>query len=340
MTSPRTLTICLLGVALTAASAAVHATDAIKPRLMRFSVCVPAEHPLALGAQKFAEIATIKSGQKFSVKVFDGCKLGSDTQAIAALRGGTLELAAPSTTPLATIVKELGMLDFPFVFANEREADAVLDGAVGSELLGKLPEKGLVGLAYWENGFRNTINSRRPIVAADDYKGLKLRVQQNPVFIDTFNAIGANAVPMPQTEVFTALETKAIDAYEGSLVNIAAFKFYEIQKYLTIDRHAYTPFVVLVGKKAWDGMNTFERQILQDAAIQARDHQRRISRELEKKALAQMQSHGMQAQEMSAAEVARMVERTKPVVEKYKAEIGAPLVDRMYGAVEKVRSTK
>jgi tripartite ATP-independent transporter DctP family solute receptor len=331
---------CVLALAAAAAPSAAFAGDDIKPRLMRFAVCVPTDHPLAIGAQKFSELVAAKSAQTLNAKVFDGCKLGSDSQAIAALRAGTLELAAPSTTPAAAIVKELGMLDLPFVFAHEREADAVLDGPLGKSLLDKLPEKGLVGLAYWENGFRNTINSKRAIQTADDYKGLKLRVQQNTVFIDTFNALGANAVPLPQTEVFTALETKAIDAYEGSLVNISAFKFYEVQKFVTVDRHAYTPFVLLVGKKLWDGLSAKERQVLQEAAIEARDHQRRVSRDLERKALALLKDKGMQANELSPQEVAKMAERVKPVVDKHKAEIGASLVDRMYAEVAKVRAQK
>jgi hypothetical protein len=119
---------------------------------------------------------------------------------------------------------------------------------------------------------------------------LKIRVQQNPVFIDTFNTLGANAVPMPQTEVYTALETGAIDAYEGAVVNIAAFKFQEIQKYLTLDRHAYTPFVVLVGKKFWDGLSPQEQAILREAAIEARDHQRKVSREMENTAVGELRA--------------------------------------------------
>jgi tripartite ATP-independent transporter DctP family solute receptor len=331
------LALTALGLAQTLLSPLPAAAQEVQERLIRFAICVPRKHPLAQGARKLSEVAAAKSDDKLNVKVFDDCGLGSDTQAIASVRGGVLQMTGPSTTPVATIVKEMGMLDFPFVFADAREADAVLDGSFGQVLLDKLPANDLVGLAYMENGFRNTTNSRRPLNTADDYAGLKIRVQQNPVFIDTFNTLGANAVPMPQTEVYTALETGAIDAYEGAVVNIAAFKFQEVQEHLTIDRHAYTPFVVLVGKKFWDGLSPQEQAILREAAIEARDYQRKVSREIEQTAVDELKGDGMEVAELPAAEVEKMRERVQPVIEKHKQEIGAELVESMYAAVAKVR---
>jgi tripartite ATP-independent transporter DctP family solute receptor len=331
------LALTALGLAQTLLSPLPAAAQEVQERLIRFAICVPRKHPLAHGARKLSEVAAAKSDDKLNVKVFDDCGLGSDTQAIASVRGGVLQMTGPSTTPVATIVKEMGVLDFPFVFADAREADAVLDGSFGQVLLDKLPANDLVGLAYMENGFRNTTNSRRPLNTADDYAGLKIRVQQNPVFIDTFNTLGANAVPMPQTEVYTALETGAIDAYEGAVVNIAAFKFQEVQEHLTIDRHAYTPFVVLVGKKFWDGLSPQEQAILREAAIEARDYQRKVSREMEQTAVDELKGDGMEVAELPAAEVEKMRERVQPVIEKHKQEIGAELVESMYAAVAKVR---
>jgi tripartite ATP-independent transporter DctP family solute receptor len=331
------LALTILGLAHTLISPPPAAADEIEKRVIRFAICVPSEHPLAHGARKLSEVAAARSDGKLNVKVYDNCTLGSDSQTIAALRGGTLQMAGPSTTPIATIAKELGMFDLPYVFATSAEADTVLDGPVGTALLDKLPEKSLIGLAYLENGFRNTTNSRRPINTADDYKGLKIRVQQNAVFIDTFNTLGANAVPLPQTEVYTALETGAIDAYEGAVVNILTFKFQEIQKHLTLDRHAYTPFVILVAKKLWDDLSPQEQAILREAAIEARDHQRKVSREMEKTAVDELKRDGMEVTELPAAEVEKMRERVRPVIQKHKQEIGAEFVDAMYAAVAKVR---
>jgi tripartite ATP-independent transporter DctP family solute receptor len=332
------LALTALGLAQTLLSPLPAAAQEVQERLIRFAICVPRKHPLAQGARKLSEVAAAKSDDKLNVKVFDDCGLGSDTQAIASVRGGVLQMTGPSTTPVATIVKEMGVLDFPFVFADAREADAVLDGSFGQVLLDKLPANDLVGLAYMENGFRNTTNSRRPLNTADDYAGLKIRVQQNPVFIDTFNTLGANAVPMPQTEVYTALETGAIDAYEGAVVNIAAFKFQEVQEHLTIDRHAYTPFVVLVGKKFWDGLSPQEQAILREAAIEARDYQRKVSREQAQTAVAELQSKGMQVNEIAPAELDRMREKTKPVAERFATEYDPTIVNLFNAELERTRA--
>ena len=145
-----------------------------------------------------------------------------------------------STAPLAGMVKEFGVFDLPFLFNSEKEADAVLDGPLGQDLLKKLEAKGLVGLVYWENGFRNMTNSKRPIARAEDLQGIKLRVMQNQIALGVFNTLGANAVPMPFSELFTALETRTVDGQENPITTIQSSKFYEVQPYLTITRHAST----------------------------------------------------------------------------------------------------
>ncbi|NOK07282.1 DctP family TRAP transporter solute-binding subunit, partial [Myxococcus xanthus] len=145
-------------------------------------------------------------------------------------------------------------------FNTSEEADAVLDSAFGQKLLAKLPEKGLVGLGYWENGFRQTTNSRRPIQKAEDFAGLKLRVIQNQLFIDSFNALGANATPMPFTELYSAMEQKAVDGQENPTATILTSKFYEVQKHLVLSRHIYSTWVFLMSKKTWDGLSAEEQK--------------------------------------------------------------------------------
>jgi tripartite ATP-independent transporter DctP family solute receptor len=157
------------------------------------------------------------------------------------------------------IMPELGVFDLPFLFANEKEADAVLDGDAGKYFNKKLPDAGLVNLAYWENGFRNLTNSKRPVQKAEDFDGIKVRVMQNNIFLDSFKTLGTNAVPMAFGEVFTALETKTIDGQENPFVTIETSKFYEVQKYLTVTRHAYTPFLILYSKKLWDQLSPRSR---------------------------------------------------------------------------------
>jgi tripartite ATP-independent transporter DctP family solute receptor len=195
-----------------------------------------------------------------------------------ALIGGAQEMMVGSTATLVGITKEMAIWDTPFLFNNAKEADVVLDGPVGQKVMDKLQEKGLVGLVYWENGFRNLTNSKRPVNKLEDMDGIKLRVMQNNVFLDSFKTLGANAVPLPFSELFTALETKTVDGQENPYNTILSSKFYEVQKYLTVTNHVYSPWIVLVSKKYWDGLSKAEQKVLLDAAKKSRDFERQDTR--------------------------------------------------------------
>ena len=211
--------------------AAAQAGAQVNEHSIKFGYGTPSEHPIGQGATKFAELVGQKSNGKIKIRNYPASALGADMQMVSATQGGVQEVVAVSSAPLVGIVKDFGLFDFPFLFANEKEADAVLDGPVGRKLLDKLADKGIVGLCYFENGFRNVTNSKRPITKMEDIAGLKLRTLQSPVYIETFNTLGANAVPMPFPEVYQALESKAIDAQENPYANIHASKYYEVQKY-------------------------------------------------------------------------------------------------------------
>ena len=180
----------------------------VRERNLKVAYVQDKDHPHGLGAQKFADLVAQKSGGKMKVRTYGSGQLGGDAQVISSLQGGTVEMTMVSPGLLVGLVKEFGILDLPFLFNSYTEVDAVLDGAVGKKLLEKLPEKGLIGLGYWDHGFRNLTNSRRPVTKMEDIAGLKVRVIQIPLFIETFNALGANAVPMPFPELYTALETE------------------------------------------------------------------------------------------------------------------------------------
>jgi len=268
---------------LTLAAVCVFAAQAawaqdIQERTIRWGHLQPKDHPVSAGANKFAQVVEQKSGGKIKVREFPNSSLGSEMQQQSALQGGTQEMMSASTTTLVGIVREFGVLDFPFLFANEKQADATLDGPIGARLLERLPEHGLIGLAYWENGFRNVTNSKRPITRAEDLAGLKIRVMQNPVYMDTFKTVNANPVPMAFGELFTALETKTVDAQENPYSIILGNKFNEVQKYLSVTRHSYNAFIVLMSKQFWDKLSMAERQIMLDAAAEARSYERQLAR--------------------------------------------------------------
>ena len=309
-------------------------------RTIRWGHLQNKDHPVSAGANKFGQVVEKNSGGKLKFREFPSSSLGSESQQQSALQGGTQEMMSASTTTLAGIVKEFGVFDFPFLFADEREADAMLDGPIGKRLLDRLPEHGLVGLAYWENGFRNVTNSKRPITKYEDLAGLKIRVMQNPVYLETFKAVDANPVPMAFGELFTALETKTVDAQENPYSIILGNKFNEVQKYLTITRHTYNAFIVLMSKKFWDSLSPADKKIVQDAAIEARTYERQVARAAASKDLEALKAKGMQVNELSPAELGRMRALLKPVSDKFAASYDPAFMRDFNAEMDRIRKMK
>jgi TRAP-type transport system periplasmic protein len=327
----------LAGVAGAALLAVAPASAQIQNRNIRVSNGVNQDHPNGKGVEVMAKCAADKSGGKIKITGFWGGALGGDLQAAQALRSGTQEMVVTSTSPLVGILPEIGVFDLPFLISSEKEADQLLDGEFGKFISDKMPAVGLVNLAYWENGFRNATNSKQPIKKWEDFQGVKMRVMQNPIFLDTFKNMGANAVPMNFGEVFAALETRTIDGQENPFVTIETSKMNEVQKYLSVTRHAYTPFMVLFSKKIWDGYSPEEQKVLTDCATQARDVQRQTNRELNQKSFASLREKGMQVNELPEAEVARMREQAKPIYEKHAATTGKETVDKAMAELKRIR---
>jgi TRAP-type transport system periplasmic protein len=307
-----------LAAPLAAAFAPAQAQD-IKERTIRFATQNPKGHPIVLGMEKFAEVAAAKSGGKIKVTAFPGGVLGGDGPNVSALQGGTLDMVVLNAGILAAQVKEFAIFDFPFMFGNAQEADAVVDGQFGKMMLAKLNDKNMHGLAYWELGFRTITNSRRAINKVEDIAGLKLRVIPNPINIDWVSALGANPTPMAFPEVYGALDQKAIDGQENPITVINANKFFEVQKHLAITNHQYNPQTVIMSKKLWDSLSAAERTLITDASVEASAFQRKVSREQVTTALDNLRKNGMQVTEFNAAELGRLRERMKPVLTKHSA---------------------
>jgi tripartite ATP-independent transporter DctP family solute receptor len=322
---------------LACAAVGLAAAQDVKPRTIKFATQNPKGHPIVIGMEKFAEIVTAKSGGRIKVNLFPGGTLGGDAQNISALQGGTLEMVVMNSGILASQVKEFAVFDFPFMFANAQEADAVVDGPFGKMMLDKLDAKNIHGLAYWELGFRNISNSRRALNKVEDISGLKLRVIPNAINVDWVSALGANPTPMAFPEVYAALDQKAIDGQENPVTVIDANKFYEVQKYLAITNHQYNPQTVIVSKKLWDSLSGDEKKILADAAVEAAGFQRKASREQTGQALDNLKKNGMQVSEFGAAEMAKFRERMKPVVDKHAAQVGPEVVQALQAELAKAR---
>jgi len=302
----------------------------------RIAVAGATGHPAVMGAEKWAELLKQKSGGKLTLKVFANGVLGGDVQVLSAVQGGTIDFSSMNSGILQTQVKEFALFDFPFMFENGKEADAILDGAFGKKLANLLPAKGLINVAYWELGFRNLTNSKRPIEKMDDLAGLKIRVIQSPIYIDTFNTLGANAVPMPITEVYTAMEQKIIDGHENPFSVIETSKFFEVQKYLTISNHIYNPQSVLASKKKWDALTKDEQEMLTSTMVEATKYQRQNARDLAEQSLTNLKKT-MTVSVLPPAEVARIRTKIAPVIEKFSASVGPDLVKELQAELAKGR---
>jgi tripartite ATP-independent transporter DctP family solute receptor len=282
-----------------------------------------AGHPIVQGMEKFKEIVEKNSGGKLKVNLFPGGTLGSDQANVSAIQGGTLEMASMNSGIFASQVKDFAVFDFPFMFASGKEADTVVDGAFGKKMHAKLEEKGLVGLAYYELGFRNLTNGKRAINKVSDVEGLKLRVIPNPINVDWVKALGANPTPLPWPEVYAALEQGAVDGQENPVATINGAKLYEVQKHLALTGHQYNPQSVVISKKFWDTLSAAEKKILSDAATESAKFQRATARTLEASLLENLKKNGMQVTTLPASEMAILREKMKPVIAKHGEPIAA-----------------
>ena len=309
-----------------------------KERSFRVSNGINEDHPVNNGIKAMQACLDEKTGGKMKMQGFWGGALGGDLQATQAVRSGLQEAVVTSSSPLVGMLPALGVFDLPFLFRSPEEAYTVMDGPFGEMLNEKLDAVGLVNLGYWENGFRNMSNSQRPIETWEDFEGMKVRVMQNNIFLDTFSNFGANATPMSFGEVFSALETKAIDAQENPYVTIDTSKFYEVQEYISETKHAYTPFLFLFSKAIFNTYAPEEQQALRDCATVGRDVERAAIQELNKQSLEKMEAAGLKFNTITPEAQEEMLEKSQVVYEKHKADIGADVVDQVQQILTELRA--
>ncbi|SDH02794.1 DctP family TRAP transporter solute-binding subunit [Propionivibrio dicarboxylicus] len=312
----------------------------IRPHTFKFAHVLSKASHYEAGAQKFAEILAKKSNNKLIIKTYPDGTLGGEVQVIQALRSGTVDITTCNPGMLIGLNKNFGVFDMPFMFNDHSEADAILDGRIGKSLLDN-PPPGLVGLAYWDHGFRNVSNSKRPIVKMEDIDGLKIRVSQSPMIIETIRGLNANPLPMPFTELYTALETKAVDGQENPNGIFEFNKLYEVQKYLSLTQHQYNPLIVLFSKKIWDELNSDEQKLVREAAAETVSYQRKFLRDMNSNALVSLKEKGTIINDVSAQEKERMRNKLRPVSERLaKEQVNEAIVKDVMAELEKIRQTK
>ncbi|WGE42027.1 TRAP transporter substrate-binding protein [Actinobacillus equuli] len=260
----------------------------------RFGYEAPRSDSQHIAAKKFNELLQQKSNKGLKLSLFPDSTLGNAQTAISGVRGGTIDLAMSSSSNFTGLASELNVIDIPFIFKDRSHAYQVLDGEIGQTLLAKLEAHGLKGLAFWEVGFRGFTNSKHPVAKPEDIKGLKVRTNQNPMYIKAFSILGANPVPMPLSELYTALETKAVDAQEHPIGIVWSAKLYEVQKYFSPTNHGYTPLIVVMNKAKFDALPAEQQKAISEAAIEAGKYQRQLNLDNEQGIIEKMKKAGVE----------------------------------------------
>ncbi|MFA1819990.1 TRAP transporter substrate-binding protein [Virgibacillus oceani] len=301
---------------------------------IRASIGLNADHPQYDGLLRFKELVEEETNGDVVVETYHSGQLGDDRTAMEALQLGSQEVTIPSTAPVANFIPEYAVFDIPFLMPSEEVADEVLDGEVGQELLDMLEDQNLVGLAYWENGYRDMSNSVGPIETQADLEGLTLRTMENELHLDSFSALGANPTPMAFTELFTAMQQGTVDGQENPIATIYLEGFHEVQDYVSATNHVYTPFVFLVSKSFFDGLPEEYQEILRDAAVEAGEYQREVNREANEKYVQSLIDEGVNFNEVSDEAKDEMRETVQPVIDEFADSLESNIVEELYDAIE------
>ncbi len=301
---------------------------------------MPESHPQGVAMNKFAELALKYTNNNVKIQAFHGSTLGSDEKMLQGTQSGTQELYIGTLAPLSTRVKEVQIWDLPFMFANTKEIYTLLDGASAKKIFEKIEPTGLIGLTWTGMGFRNLSNSKREVTKLEDISGLKVRVMTNPVALETWKTLGANATPMAFAEVFTALEIKAIDGQENPLMHMYSNKMQEVQKYIALTNHSYNPSALIASKKFWDKLSDADKAGVKKAAVEAGLYQRQLLDEGDKDVIKKFADAGVKVSAIPPAELIKIQDKVKPVVTKFAPQIGEDFVKGFYAEIDAARKAK
>jgi TRAP-type transport system periplasmic protein len=326
-----------IGIALFMSSATAQVAPGRQIKFAMQSTPGSAQYDAAV---RFAEAVRARSGGRLDVKLFGAGVLGNDVAVVSAMRGGTVEMAVLNTSLLAGVVKAVSVFDFPFVFKDEMEAYAVIDGPFGKKMHDLLEPVGLLGLSYWGAGVRHFHGGKRPINTLEDLKGLKIRVFETSVYVDFMKGVGANPIALPFSELYGALEQKAVDGGTQQINTMVNGKLYEVQKYVSLTGHMVNPQSVVFSKKLWDSYPVADRKLLRDAADETRIYARQLERERQIQGLEMLKTKGIQINELTAAEISKMKDKARPVIEKHTRLVGEALVNELFLVRDKARGER
>jgi tripartite ATP-independent transporter DctP family solute receptor len=280
-----------------------------------------------VGATVFAEEVAKRTAGRYRIEQFPASALGGEREMIEAVQLGTLDLVWTSTGPVGNFVPEVKVVDIPFLFRDYAHARKVLDGPIGQDLLARFPAKGLVGLAWAENGFRHLTNSKRAVIEPEDAKGLKIRTMENKVHIDSFKSIGILPTPMAFPELFTALQQGTVDGEENPIPVILSAKFAQVQKHLSLTGHVYSPALILTSTKVWASLSDADKANFLEAAKAGVAANRKKVNDDENSGLDQLRAAGMTV--TTNVDGARFRQAMTPMYAQFAKEFGADTIRRI-----------
>ena len=285
---------------------------------MKLATLTPPHHAYNDGAREFARRINSATGGSIEIRVYPGGQLGKgEREFLEGMQMGTIDLAVTATGPISGFSQSMMVLDLPFLFRDYHHVDAVLDGAVGRKLLDDLEKARLKGLSFLENGFRNFTNSARPLLKPDDFRGLKFRTMENPVHLASVRQLGAQAVPMSWGEVYTSLQTKVIDGQENPVAVIHGHKLNEVQKYLSLTGHFYSPAPLTMSLSRFTSLSPEWRRLFIEKAVEVAVYERKVIRDNEQQQIRDLKAWGMDVRNVDKG---LFVAAMKPVYEKFEKQ--------------------
>lgn len=315
----------LLAAAAFAVTTVFTGGSALAQTTIKLAYALAPNSHYGVAAKSFDDNLQKLAPNRFKVEQFPSSALGGERETIESLQLGNLEMVVTSSGPVINFVPEAGIMDIPFLFRDSAHARAVLDGAPGQEILAKFPAKGLVGLAWGEQGFRHLTNSKHAVNTPADMKGLKLRTMENPVHMTAFRTLGASPTPMAWPEVIQGLQQGTIDGQENPMSVIVSAKLPEVQKHLTLSRHVYSPAILIMSKRTYDKLNDADKKAVTEAAKIAAKDMRAWVDGVEAKAVADVKAAGMTVVEK--VDTAAFQTALAPAFEEYGKRFGKDKID-------------
>lgn len=328
----------LLRFAVALALVIALAGTAFAAKTIRVSLCNSETHPQSIGLQLFKQLVEEQTKGELKVNLYYNSQLGGERESVEQVKNGLLEMATASAGPMTTFNPRFMVLDIPYAFNDYNEAWMVTDGPAGQALFKSCEEIGLKGLGWFENGFRHTTNSAKPINTIEDFKGLKIRTMEAPMHMESFKLLGANPTPVPWTELYLVMQQRVVDGQENPLANIWEVKMYEVQKFTSLDGHIYDPMPLIANLDWFKGLTVEQQNIVEIAALLGQNYSRAVNSAREDYIIGLLREKGMEVNAVSEAEKAKMREATQTqIVGMIKEKTDPAFVDQWLSSIEQAR---